>query len=151
MLKITTFYLDKQKSFIPKKNWSLPCTTDGSFFSQKMPYYLLTLLVYMALIMTSQKNKLVKIIKGKQSFTWGWSEIVNFMAVTTVVRIRGEGDVNAAWSWGNKFSGHIRQSLPKHSATTFRVPEINKTRFIKIENDYKMLYKSNSLKITNRH
>ena len=47
------------------------------------------------------------------------------MAVTTVVRIRGEGDVNAAWSWGNKFSGHIRQSLPKHSATTFRVPEIN--------------------------
>ena len=55
------------------------------------------------------------------------------MAVTTVVLIRGEGDVNAAWSWGNKFSGHIRQSLPKHSATTFRVPEINKTRFIKIE------------------
>ena len=54
------------------------------------------------------------------------------MAVTTVVLIRGEGDVNAAWSWGNKFSGHIRQSLPKHSATTFRVPEINKTRFIKI-------------------
>ena len=71
------------------------------------------------------KNKLVKIIKDKQWFTWGWSEIVNFMAVTTVVRIRGEGDVNAAWSWGNKFSGHIRQSLPKHSATTFRVPEIN--------------------------
>ena len=78
-------------------------------------------------------------------------EIVNFMAVTTVVLLRGEGDVNAAWSWGNKFSGHIRQSLPKHSATTFRVPEINKTRFIKIENDYKMLYKSNSLKITNRY
>ena len=52
-------------------------------------------------------------------------EIVNFMAVTTVVLLRGEGDVNAAWSWGNKFSGHIRQSLPKHSATTFRVPEIN--------------------------
>ena len=47
------------------------------------------------------------------------------MAVTKVVRIRGECDVNAAWSWGNKFSGHIRQSLPKHSATTFRVPEIN--------------------------
>ena len=53
MLKISDFYLDKQKSFIPKKNWSVPCTMDSSFFSQKMPYYLLTLLVYMALAIYS--------------------------------------------------------------------------------------------------
>ena len=57
---------------------------------------------------------------------WGWSEIVNFMAVTTVVRIRGEGDDNADRSCGNKSLGRIRQSLPRHSATTFRVPKINK-------------------------
>ena len=48
MLKISAFYLDKQKSFIPKKN--MKCTMDGSFFSQQMPYYLATLLVYMALL-----------------------------------------------------------------------------------------------------
>ena len=52
-MKVSAFYLDKQKSFIPKKNWSVPCTMDSSFFSQKMPYYLLTLLVYMALAIYS--------------------------------------------------------------------------------------------------
>ena len=38
--------LRNKKGFIPKKIWSVPCTMDSSFFSQKMPYYLLTLLVY---------------------------------------------------------------------------------------------------------
>ena len=36
MLKMLAFYLYKQKSFIPKKNWSVPCTMDSSYFSQKM-------------------------------------------------------------------------------------------------------------------
>ena len=52
MLKISAIYLDKQKGFIPKKI-NLKCTMDSSFFSQKMPYFLLTLLVYMALILGS--------------------------------------------------------------------------------------------------
>ena len=43
-------YLDKQKSFIPKKNWSVPCTMDSYFFTQEMSYYVLTLLVYIALL-----------------------------------------------------------------------------------------------------
>ena len=44
MLKISDFYLDKQKNLIPKKIWSVPCTMDSSFFSQQMPYCLATLL-----------------------------------------------------------------------------------------------------------
>ena len=36
MLKISDFYLDKQKSFIPKKILSVPCTMDSSFFRQQM-------------------------------------------------------------------------------------------------------------------
>ena len=36
MLKIPDFYLDKQKSFIPKKILSVPCTMNSSFFSQQM-------------------------------------------------------------------------------------------------------------------
>ena len=54
LLKILAFYLDKQKSFIPKKN--MKCTMDSSFFSQKMPYCLLTLLVYIALCKITQKT-----------------------------------------------------------------------------------------------
>ena len=34
--KISDFYLDKQKSFIPKKILSVPCIMDSSFFSQQM-------------------------------------------------------------------------------------------------------------------
>ena len=36
MQKISAFYLDKQKSFIPKKKLSVPCTMNSSYFSQKM-------------------------------------------------------------------------------------------------------------------
>ena len=36
MLKISDFYFDKQKSFIPKKILSVPCTMDSTFFSQQM-------------------------------------------------------------------------------------------------------------------
>ena len=50
LLKYSSPYLDKQKSFIPKKIWSVPFTIDSSFFSQQMPFCLLTLLVYRALI-----------------------------------------------------------------------------------------------------
>ena len=32
LLKISAFYLDKQKSFIPKKIWSVQCTMDNYFF-----------------------------------------------------------------------------------------------------------------------
>ena len=53
MLKFSVFYLDRQKSFVPKKKWSVPCTMDSSFFSQEMSYCVLTLLVYMALIVSS--------------------------------------------------------------------------------------------------
>ena len=39
-----------KKVLFLKKIWSVPCTMDSSFFSQQMPYCLLTLLVYMALL-----------------------------------------------------------------------------------------------------
>ena len=44
------------------------------------------------------------------------------MAVTTVVRFKADGDDNAALSSGKSLCGSMRQSLPRHSATTFRVP-----------------------------
>jgi hypothetical protein len=71
MLKISDFYLDKQKSFIPKKIWSVPCTTHSSFFSQQMPYCLLTLLVYMALVK-------VLLIKVNLCFRYYKGESKNF-------------------------------------------------------------------------
>lgn len=52
----------------------------------------------------------------------GWSEIVNFTAVTTVVLISGDGETRERFSFGNKCGGSISVSLPRHSATTFRVP-----------------------------
>ena len=45
MLKISAFYLEKQKSFIPKKYEVYHGTMDSSLFSQQMPYCP----VYMAL------------------------------------------------------------------------------------------------------
>ena len=36
MLKISAFYLDKQKSFIPKNIWNVPCLQDSSSFYQQM-------------------------------------------------------------------------------------------------------------------
>ena len=54
-----------------------------------------------------------------------WSEMVNFMAVTTVVRLSAEGEDKAERNSGSRRWGSIRQSLPRHSATTFRVPEKN--------------------------
>merc|ERR1711936_408765 len=56
------------------------------------------------------------------SMCWGWSEIVNFMAVTTVVLIRAEGEFKDAFSFGRRASGDIKHSFPRHSATTFLVP-----------------------------
>ena len=41
MLKISDFYLDKQKSFIPKKILSVPCTMDSTFFSLDVPTFLI--------------------------------------------------------------------------------------------------------------
>ena len=52
----------------------------------------------------------------------GWSEMVNFMAVTTVVLMRAEGEPRLTLSLGRSDSGDMRQSLPRHSATTFLVP-----------------------------
>ena len=49
--------------------------------------------------------------------------MVNFMAVTTVVRLSAEGEDKAERNSGSRRWGSIRQSLPRHSATTFRVPE----------------------------
>ncbi len=57
----------------------------------------------------------------------GWSEMVNFMAVTTVVLMRAEGEPRLALSLGRSDSGDMRQSLPKHSATTFLKKTQNKT------------------------
>ena len=48
--------------------------------------------------------------------------MVNFIAVTTVVLIRAEGDPKETLSLGKSVSGDMRQSFPKHSATTFLVP-----------------------------
>ena len=86
---------------------------DLSYFNKKYVNFLLLHQTY--------KNN-----RGKW-FTW--SLMVNFIAVTTVVRIRGDGEFNAAWSLGNSWSGSIKQSFPKHSATTFLVPKF--TEFIK--------------------
>ena len=36
---------------------------------------------------------------------WGWSEMVNFMAVTTVVLMRADGDDSAIFSLGSKLTG----------------------------------------------
>ena len=44
MLKVSTFYLDKQKSFIPKKISSVLILQDTSFFNQQMAYCLASLL-----------------------------------------------------------------------------------------------------------
>ena len=41
--------LTNKKVLFLKKIWSVPCTIDSSLFSHQMPYYNLTLLVYMAL------------------------------------------------------------------------------------------------------
>ena len=52
----------------------------------------------------------------------GWSEMVNFMAVTTVVLMSADCDVREAFNLGSRAAGDIRQSFPRHSATTFLVP-----------------------------
>ena len=52
----------------------------------------------------------------------GWSEMVNFMAVTTVVLISADWEVREAFSLGRRAAGDMRQSFPRHSATTFLVP-----------------------------
>ena len=56
------------------------------------------------------------------SMGWGWSEMVNFMAVTTVVLISADWEVREAFSLGRRAAGDMRQSFPRHSATTFLVP-----------------------------
>ena len=45
--------------------------------------------------------------------------MVNFMAVTTVVRMRAEFERREAFSLGSSASGDMRHSRPRHSATTF--------------------------------
>ena len=52
----------------------------------------------------------------------GWSEMVNFIAVTTVVLMSADCDVREAFNLGSRAAGDIRQSFPRHSATTFLVP-----------------------------
>ena len=48
--------------------------------------------------------------------------MVNFIAVTTVVLISADWEVREAFSLGRRAAGDMRQSLPRHSATTFLVP-----------------------------
>lgn len=55
--------------------------------------------------------------------------MVNFMAVTTVVLIRAEGEPRLTLSLGRSVSGDMRQSLPRHSATTFLHKTQNKAQF----------------------
>ena len=47
---------------------------------------------------------------------------MNFIAVTTVVLISADWDVREAFSLGRRAAGDMRQSFPRHSATTFLVP-----------------------------
>jgi hypothetical protein len=56
------------------------------------------------------------------AFNSTWSDMVNFMAVTTVVRLSAECEDKAARKSGRSLGGSIRHSLPRHSATTLRVP-----------------------------
>ena len=44
------------------------------------------------------------------------------MAVTTVVLMSADCDVREAFNLGSRAAGDIRQSFPRHSATTFLVP-----------------------------
>ena len=53
---------------------------------------------------------------------WGWSDMVYFSAVTTVLLTKVESDLRFSLSLGRSVSGSTRVSLPKHSATTFLVP-----------------------------
>lgn len=52
----------------------------------------------------------------------GWSEMVYFRAVTTVLRTNPDSDFRFCWRLGNSISGSTRVSFPTHSATTFLVP-----------------------------
>ena len=51
-----------------------------------------------------------------------WSEMVNLIAVTTVLRMRADSDERYFLSLGSSSSALTRVSLPRHSATTFLVP-----------------------------
>ena len=44
------------------------------------------------------------------------------MAVTTVVLMSADCDVREAFNLGSRAAGDMRQSFPRHSATTFLVP-----------------------------
>ena len=56
------------------------------------------------------------------SIDWCWSEMVNLTAVTIVVRIRADGLLRATRRRGRSPSGSVSVNLPRHSATTLRVP-----------------------------
>ncbi len=60
---------------------------------------------------------------SNESMGCGVSEMVNFMAVTTVVRRKADCESSARLSSGRSLSGWIRHSFPRHSATTLRVPK----------------------------
>ena len=48
---------------------------------------------------------------------WGWSEMVNFMAVTTVVLMRADGDDSAIFSLGSRLTGSYGQDWSLLSST----------------------------------
>ena len=49
----------------------------------------------------------------------GWSEMVNFMAVTTVVFNNAEGEFKVAFSLVSRASGDIRHCLSRHCHTIY--------------------------------
>lgn len=65
--------------------------------------------------------------------------MVNLTAVTVVVLIRADGDLSDSCSLGNRVAGSINVSLPRHSATTLRVPSSVHSQ---------CLYKSNQIEGT---
>lgn len=60
--------------------------------------------------------------KDKKNKWHAWSDMVNLIAVTTVERVRGDSSDRCCCRLRRSVAGSIRVSLPRHSATTFRVP-----------------------------
>ena len=66
------------------------------------------------------------------------------MAVTTVLRVRAEGDVRCCLRLPSSVLGSIRVSLPKHSDTTFLVPSSGHSQWVNniFLDENRCLYKS---------
>ena len=59
-----------------------------------------------------------------------WSDIVNLMAVTTVLRVRADWELRWFLRLVRRFAGSIRVNFPRHSDTTFLVPSSGHSQWL---------------------